>query len=250
MPAIIRRPVVEFSRKAGVDPDPWQADVLASTESRLLICCSRQSGKSTTVATLALWTAFTKPGSLSLLVSPGLRQSGELFKKAEAAYLNLGKPIPPESETALTLTLENGSRIVSLPGKDGTVRGYSGVDLLVIDEAAWVPNNLYVAVRPMLAVSQGRLVVMSTPFGTRGWFYDAWRHGGDAWRRFKVTADQCPRIAAAFLAEEEESLGSFWYRQEYFCEFLDAQNQAFTAAEIERGFEEEVSPWALSSRSA
>jgi hypothetical protein len=83
--------------------------------------------------------------------------------------------VPPESESALQLELENGSRIVSLPGKEGTIRGYPGARLLAIDEAAWVPDDLYLAVRPMLAVSDGRLVALSTPHGTRGWFYEAWR---------------------------------------------------------------------------
>jgi len=160
---------VAFSRRAGIAPDPWQCTVLRSTDPRLLLNCSRQSGKSTTVATLAVWTALYQPGALVLLVSPTLRQSGELFKKALAIYRALGRPVPSESETALTLTLENGARIVSLPGKEGSVRGYSGVTLLAVDEAAWVPNDLYVSLRPMLAVSAGRLIAMSTPHGTRGW---------------------------------------------------------------------------------
>ena len=83
-----------------------------------------------------------------LLLSPTLRQSGELFKKCTPVYGAIGRPVPPESETALQLMLENSSRIVSLPGKEGTIRGFSGVQLLAVDEAAWVPDDLYLAVRP------------------------------------------------------------------------------------------------------
>ena len=126
---------------AGVDPDPWQQAVLRSASPRVLLNCSRQSGKSTVAAVLAVWTALYEPGSLSLLLSPSLRQSGELFKKALAIYRAAGRSSPAESETGLGLTLENGSRIVSLPGTEGTVRGYSGVRLLVIDEAAWVSGG-------------------------------------------------------------------------------------------------------------
>ncbi len=132
---------VLLAEQAGITPDPWQADVLRSASPRLLLCCSRQAGKSSITSILAmhtaLYTALYTARSLVLLLSPSLRQSGELFKKCLATYKDLGRPVSPESETALTLTLENGSRIVSLPGsKDGNIRGYSGVNLLVIDEAA------------------------------------------------------------------------------------------------------------------
>ena len=194
-------------------------DVLRSGARRLLLNCSRQSGKSTATALLAVHDgALRLPASLVLLLSPTLRQSQELFKKALAIYRDLDRPVPPESETALTLTLENGSRIVSLPGKEQTIRGYSGVSLLAIDEAARVPTDLYLSVRPMLAVSGGRLVALSTPFGRRGWWADAW-HGPEAWERVAVPATACPRIDPAFLAEEERTLGPWWYRQEYLLQF-------------------------------
>ncbi len=141
-----------LAERVGLPPDPWQARMLRSAASRLLLNCSRQSGKSTTTGILATHTALYDAGSLTLLLSPTLRQSGELFKKclavyrafgrpvpAEAVYRAFGRPVPAESETALTLTLENGSRIVSLPGRDDTIRGYSGVRLLVVDEASRVP---------------------------------------------------------------------------------------------------------------
>src|SRR5215204_3350237 len=180
---------VTFAGMSGVTPDPWQAELLSSTAPRVLLNCSRQSGKSTTAALLGVRTALVEDGSLILLLSPTLRQSGELFKKCLAVYRDLGRPVPGDSETALTVTLGNGSRIVSLPGKEGTVRGYSGVALLVIDESAWVPNDLYASVRPMLAVSAGRLIALSTPHGTRGWWYEAWRGSdGSAWERYECPA--------------------------------------------------------------
>jgi hypothetical protein len=235
---------VRLARRAGIEPDPWQAKMLRSPSPRQLLNCSRQSGKSTVTAVKAVHKALYTPRSLTLLLSPTLRQSGELFKKALVIYGDLGRPVPPESETALTLTLENGSRIVSLPGKEGTVRGFSGVDLLAIDEAAWVPDALYLSVRPMLAVSGGELVGLSTPYGTRGWFFEAWR-SEQPWERFEVPATACPRIAPEFLAEERESMGEWWFRQEYCCEFSDAETQPFRREDIDRAFDEEVQPWAL-----
>jgi hypothetical protein len=119
------------------------------------------------------------------------------------------------------MTLANGSRIISLPGDEKTIRGYSGVKLLVIDEAARVPDELYYSVRPMLAVSGGRLAALSTPFGKQGWFYKEW-HNGSGWQRVRITAEECPRIPREFLEQEKRSLGADWYAQEYGCVFIDA----------------------------
>jgi hypothetical protein len=142
------------------------------------------------------------------------------------------------------MELSNGSRIVSLPGKESTIRGYSGVRLLAVDEAARVPDELYFTVRPMLAVSGGRLVALSTPFGTRGWWFEAWE-SDETWERFRVPADECPRISTEFLDEERRSMGEWWYAQEYDCEFLDAESQPFGREDVERAFEEEVKAWDL-----
>ncbi|MDQ3654737.1 MAG: hypothetical protein M3457_06620, partial [Chloroflexota bacterium] len=103
---------------------------------------------------------------------------------------------------------------------------------------------LIASVRPMLAVSNGRLTTLSTPYGKRGWWSDAW-YGGDGWERVKITAAQCPRISAAFLAEERREIGDWWYTQEYLCEFLDAQSAAFRSQDIEAAFDKEMETWAL-----
>jgi Terminase large subunit, T4likevirus-type, N-terminal len=227
--------------RAGMRPDPWQRDFLRSEARRLALLCSRQSGKSTTTAVKALHTAFYHAGSLILLLSPSLRQSGELFRKVRDVYRTIGGAVPVEQESALRLELVNGSRVVSLPGTEGTVRGFSGVNLLVVDEAARVPDELYYGVRPMLAVSGGRLVCLSTPFGKRGFFYDEWTQG-QGWERVKITADQCPRISKEVLAEERAALGTWWYRQEYGCEFVDVVDQVFAYEDVMWAMSDEVQP--------
>jgi hypothetical protein len=235
---------VALARKTGLPPDPWQASFLRSEEPRVLLNCSRQAGKSTVTALLAVHNALYEPGALVLLLSPSMRQSQELFRKALDIYRALDNPLPVESESALRLELDNGSRIVSLPGKEQTVRGFSGVRLLAVDEAARVPDDLYFAIRPMLAVSGGRLVALSTPFGTRGWWYEAWR-SPERWRRFEAPARDCPRISREFLDEERRTMGEWWFAQEYGCDFLDGETQPFSREDIERAFAEEVTPWNL-----
>jgi hypothetical protein len=208
----------------------------------MLLLCSRQAGKSQTAAALAIRTALLESPALVLLLSPTLRQSGELFRdKLLTLYRAIGRPVPVVRETALTLDLGNGSRVVSLPGDEGNVRCYSGVKLLVIDEAARVSDALYRAVRPMLAVSRGRLLCLSTPYGKQGWFFDEWE-SKRGWDRVRITADQCPRITAEFLAEELVALGERWYRQEYFCSFEETIDSVFAEADILAAFSADVKP--------
>jgi hypothetical protein len=230
---------------AGLPPDPWQAELLRSHARRMLLLCTRQAGKSTTAAALALQAALLEPGSLVLLLSPTQRQSGELFRdKVVRLYDALGRPVRAVRETALSMALANGSRLVSLPGDEETVRGYSGVGLLIIDEASRVPDDLYRAVRPMLAVSGGGMVGLSTPFGQRGWFYEEWTGPGD-WQRVKVTADRCPRITAEFLAEERRSMGERWFRQEYECSFESTTDAVFAHEHIHGAVSADVQPITL-----
>jgi len=233
---------VRLAVRAHVVPDPWQAEVLRSTSPRMLLNCSRQSGKSTVTSVLAIHTALYDPGALVLLLSPSLRQSQELFKKCLVTYRAAGRPVPASAESAMRLELDNGSRVVSLPGTDGSIRGFSAVRLLLIDEASRVLDDLYRAVRPMLAVGAGRLVAMSTPFGKRGWWHDAWTEGGPAWQRVEVPASMCPRIPVAFLDEERRALGPWWYRQEYECEFSDTTDSLFGADEVRAAITSDITP--------
>lgn len=218
-----------LAERAGFDLDPWQDAFLNSTAKRQLLNCGRQTGKSISAAVKALHGALYEPRTLTLLLSPGLRQSTELFKKMKDTYVALGKPVPSWSETSLQLQLENGSRIVALPGTSGRIRGYSGARRIIIDEAAWVPDEMYRAVRPMLAVSGGDLIAMSTPWGRRGWWYDAWESsiaGSQEWERYEVPATMCPRIPADFLEEEKVALGSD-FDSEYMCQFVSSSATVF-----------------------
>lgn len=221
-------PVV-LAHTVGMRPDPWQAEVLRSGAPRTLLNCCRQSGKSTTAALMAVHQAVYSPGSLVLVVTPAQRQSIELVRTCTAFARHVAKA----QETVLQLSFENGSRIIALPGSEATVRGYAGVDLLVIDEAAWVADDLYTAVRPMLAVSDGRLIAMSTPHGKRGWWSDEWHDLRRDWDRVKVTADQVPRISPAFLEAERAALGRWRFSQEYEGEFVSSEEALFSNEELD-----------------
>ncbi len=230
-----------LAERVGLSLDPWQRVPLRTQEQQLILLCSRQSGKSTVSALLALHEALYRAPALVLLLAPALRQAQELYRKVKDAYLALGQPVPTVEESALRMELANGSRIVALPGKESTIRGFSGAALLLVDEASRVPDDLYQAVRPMLAVSGGRIVLLSTPWGKRGFFFEEWTNG-IGWQRVRITADQCPRIPADWLERERLSLPPHVYRSEYMCEFGETLDSVFSHDDIQAAFDPGIVP--------
>jgi phage FluMu gp28-like protein len=226
----------------GFWPDTAQERVLASGSHRGILNCTRQWGKSTVTAAKAVHQAYTEGGSLTLVVSPSARQSGEFVRKTERFARQLGIRPKGDGENEMSLEFPNGSRIIGLPGNETTIRGFSAVSLLLVDEASRVSDELYMAIRPMLAVSQGALWLMSTPFGKRGFFWEAWKGGGPDWVRVRVPADECPRIPRSFLDEERNTMGDRYFRQEYMCEFVDSVSGVFDRDLVEGAITDKVAP--------
>jgi hypothetical protein len=160
-----------IARDVGLDSlDPWQAKLIDDPPRRLLCCCGRQVGKSTAAAICALNAVVYSAPATVVMVSPSQLQSVELFRTCHSMWQRLpGRPAA-EYETLQRLELQNGSRVISLPGSERTVRGLASVDLIVIDEAARVDDELLAATRPMLAVSNGSLFALTTPAGKRAGF--------------------------------------------------------------------------------
>src|SRR5262249_29588723 len=150
-----------------------------------------------------------------------------LFRVVMQLHARLEGAPELNAESVLRAELANGSRILALPGSERTIRGYAGADLIVLDEAARIEDELLAALRPMLATKNGRLVALTTPFGKRGWFYEAWTGGDQAWHRVRVPATDCPRITKEFLAEELRELGAQRFSEEYGLEFLDPDEAVF-----------------------
>jgi hypothetical protein len=233
---------VTLAAHAGFTLDAWQRDVLLSDAHQIILLVTRQGGKSTVSSIRALHRALYTPASLVLLLAPSYRQSKELFRKVKDALAALPFSAPLASESALELEFTNLSRIVALPGKEATIRGFSGVSLLIVDEASRVPDELYQAVRPMLAVSGGDILLLSTPFGKRGFFHHEWTNSGADWHRTKVTAEDCPRIPREWLEQERRAIGDWWFRQEYLCEFVETIDQVFSYEDIQRALDDSVTP--------
>jgi Terminase large subunit, T4likevirus-type, N-terminal len=229
-------------RDAGIEPDAWQERAMRSRSKRKLWNAHRQAGKSACASAKAIAHATTDPGSLVICVSPSQRQSSEWLRSTLALYARIPGLPPLLSESAHRIEFAGGSRVISLPSSEGTIRGYSKVSLLILDECARIEEPIIAATRPMIALTQGEIIALSTPWGRRGFFYESWAHGGDTWEREQVTVDQCARIDSEFLKEERESLGELMYRQEYLCDFVDNDLAVFPSALIERCFTDEVTP--------
>jgi len=203
---------------------------------------ARQWGKSTLTAAQAVFTAWHEPESLILVMSPTERQSGELVPKAAALLSRLGVRRRGDGGNKISLLLPNRSRIIGLPGNEAGDRGFSGVRLLLVDEASRVDEDLYLAMLPVLAVSGGDIWLISTPFGRRGFFYRAWIEGGPGWQRVKVPATECPRIRPENLARDRVTMGDRWFRQEYLCEFAANEETLFPEELVRKAIKYDIQP--------
>lgn len=210
----------------GFTPDPLQAQIMTDNSGQTLVLGARQTGKSTAAALRVLHTAIQNPGQIILLAGPSSRQSGHILDKARAAAIKLlGKKVKPIAEG---FELPNQTQVIGLPDSEPTVRGYSNPLLIVVDEAAFVDDDIYKALLPAQASGRTNIIVMSTPNGQQGFFYEQWENHSAPWTRIKIDAADCPRITEQFLAQARLSLGHESFSQEFHCQFLLAPGAIFT----------------------
>ena len=221
-------PVLWAKEVLGYHPDPWQASLLRSRSKKIILNCSRQSGKSTVCAALGLHESIYRRPSFGLVIAPTQDQSSELMLKFDEFRGAVELPSDYLStDTKLAVRFANGNRFIARPGSEKSARSFSAVTLLLEDEAARVADALYNSVRPMLAVSNGRHVLMSTPFGKQNHFFKIWDEQRDLWEWYEIPAEQCPRITKEFLEEEQRT--NPWFEQEYHCVFMDSEGSIFSS---------------------
>ncbi len=200
-------------------PDGWQTQLLNLTENQYLICCSRQSGKTLTACAAAAQRASTRPGSLILVVAPSERLAKENIKRIAELMIQAGYGSELRIQVS-ELKFKNKSRIIGLSGaRPDLLRGYSAIDMAILDEAAFCNDDLFSTLSPMLATNpNSKLVCLSTPSGPRGWFYRQWI-ANDNFVKIKVPASQISRIPDNFLEQERRTIGEAAYQREYCCSF-------------------------------
>ena len=241
--------IVEFAERVlGWKLEDKQRELLAGPRRRVILNCTRQWGKSWMAAVTLLHHALGTPRSLSVVAGPTLRQSGELLRKVLELARRLGLDARGDGINRHSIVLPNGSRVVATPGNspDG-IRGFSGVTMLVVDEAAMVRDDLYVAVRPMLTQTDGSIWLLSTPKEEEGFFFREFTAGAEDWRRVVVRATECPRFKEDQLEAERSSMGERLFAREFLCEFVSANDGLIDAEWFEGALCEDVKPLGVDS---
>ncbi len=236
-------PVSFFEEALQFEADPHQKKLLRSRSRRQLLNCTRKWGKSTTTAAAVLHECSYVENSKVVIIAPSQRQSSLLLARIE----ELTGRVPGFRCESLKgedpgLRFPCG-QVIALPGNEATVRGLEGTTWLIIDEAARVSDELFYAVRPFLANTNGRMSLLSTPFGKRGFFYE--EHQSGRWEVLRVPAVECPRISPEFLAEERIILPAAWFKQEYGCEFTSTDESVFDHDMIVGSLTSEIEPLCL-----
>ena len=226
---------------AGLQPDPWQTEFLRSKELLNLILCSRQAGKTTCCAVLALTEAMTVANATVVVIAPIEPQASEFIRKAMTIYNRIGRPMVLKREAVNTIEFINNSRIIALPGKERSVHSYTA-SLLFIDEAARVPDAVYNAASPQLSVSKGRLVALSTAFAKSGWFHSEWE-SGEGYKRWSITAKECPRHSQRFLDGERRRMGDRWFSMAYMNTFYEDLAAVFHVDDVKASSQNDLQPY-------
>lgn len=209
--------------------DGWQKDILGD-EGNIVLRSGRQVGKSAVVSIKAGEYALNNPKKLIMIIASVERQALLLFEKVlsyiyakNKSSIKVGKDRP----TRHKLQLKNGSTILCLPtGESGYgIRGHT-IDLLIADEAAYINEEVWTAVTPMLAITRGKIWLLSTPKGRGGYFYRCFED--KKFNHYHVSSEDCPRKDQDFLDHEKETKTKAQYAQEYLGEFVDKLQQFFS----------------------
>jgi hypothetical protein len=242
---------VAFARELlGFQPDATQAQLLGTTHRRVILNCHRQWGKSTVAALRAVHQAVTREGQQVIIVSTDARHSQRLANLCRGLARRLGLRVKGDGTNERSLAFENGSVIIPLPGKADAVRGFTA-HLLIIDEAAGVPDEVYAAATPMLAATDGDLWLLSTPKGKRGFFYTEWSGTDSAaypWLRIEGKPADHKRISQEFLANEQRGQTAEQHEAEYGCQFVTEGRYVFHEEWLERAFRTDIPTFDLLSR--
>jgi hypothetical protein len=231
-------------------PDPIQLQLLTTAAGQVLLNCHRQWGKTIFTAVKALHQALQGPRQLIVVISPTLEQSKILTKSCRDFARDLGLRITTDGTNPRSVLFPNGSCILPIAADADHARGWSA-NLLIIDEAAYVPDDVYAAVTPLLAATRGELWLLSTPNGKRGFFFHEFSRAALSshaanWLRLTAPAEGAGasgRLSPAFLAEERIRKTPDQFAQEYLCEFTTTQRNTFRPEAVYRAFRQDIPPF-------
>ena len=200
------------------EADRKQVEVLNHDAHRLILCCSRQWGKSTVIAIKAFHFALHNPGTEILITSDTEAHAGIIVSKIGNYAAVLGIPVSRVLGKRFSICLPNHSRIFAVPATERAVVGYTA-NIIIVDEAAIAPDEVVSYLTRTLTQTNGAIWLLSTPRGQLGIFYHIWHAEPSRWLKIKATVDDCPYVSPEFL-EEQKLLFPDIFRQEFYCEFV------------------------------
>jgi hypothetical protein len=224
--------------------DKWQEEVLEH-DGNILLCTGRQVGKTTVFAIKCAKYMLNNPRSNIIIVSLTEDQAKliivMILDYLEHGYMKLissGRDKPTQNR----IILKNGSMALARPvGNTGdAVRGFTG-DVLILDEAARMPELVFAAARPVLLTTAGKIWMSSTPFGKQGYFYESYLNRNNRFKIWhinsediinnrKISADWTEEKRSAaiqYLKDEKIDMSELQYGQEYLGLFLDDLRRFF-----------------------
>lgn len=219
----------------GFTPTPKQKEIITActddTTKYIIGCFGRQAGKSFTAMNLILKWALEDNNSIGMWVSPIFAQGKKVFQELTNTIANTGltKSI---NKSELTITFINGSVIYFRSAeREDSLRGYT-LDYLVIDEAAYIKDDVWTSVlRPTVLVRGKKVLFISTPKG-KNWFHNIAMRGYNEeypqYKTFHATSFDTPFITDEELEEARLSLPDNIYRQEILADFIDDGGEVFS----------------------
>jgi hypothetical protein len=233
-------------RELDLELDPWQGKLVSTPPGgRAITLVHRQAGKTTAAGVAVSHTLkYEKQGSTSLVLAPTQRQSGEVIRRIRQFLLKAGSKL--ETDNAFSLQVEGGSRVVALPGQDdAAIRGLTVDGVLVVDEAARVPDALWQAALPMVLrhVKTARVMLVSTAWAKDGFFFRTWSEGDPRdWIKIEARIDECTHLTPADIERERRSMPASVFAREYMNQFDSLETRFFNPDSIAAAFGETLAP--------
>jgi len=219
--------------------DDWQKDYIFNTHpnENVFLLCGRQVGKTTAMSIRAVELCINhyKKGEFVLINSITEKQAYHMLAKALAyaqakysKFIMKGKDRP----TMHRILFKNGTGILCYAaGETGEgLRGFT-IKKLMPDEGARMSEEYFIATLPMLSVIDGSIDIASTPAGKlhkdgqEKYFYKCSKD--KKFKKFYVSAEDCPRHSKEFLEEQKERMTKLAYAQEFLAVFTDELKRLF-----------------------
>ena len=264
----------KYIRSLGFEPFPWQEAILESQSRRIIINAARQSGKSTITSTDPCWIAKYRDKSLSIVLAPTESQSQDDMRKIQQ-FIRRDPDYPRYDPASTHVNVRENESLISVVPATQSARGKSQPAVVILDEASQIEDLIYTeVVTPMFTANDGRLILLSTPYGKKGFFFDIFNNPrpNDPWERYEVRSpwqpiqtpnglDLIPYMDGNEKAYQEErakhgirawfsprhydyeeqleklfDMGIRKYQQEYCCEFVETETSVFSYDEVSRMF--------------